>query len=315
MNVSMQDTFNLGWKIASVVKGLSNPSILKTYQSERRRIAQDLIAFDRRFSSLFSGRPAKDIVDEEGISMEVFKDAFVKGNLFASGIAVEYGASMIIARDGDSKKQGDGTEVFGQQERRAHSRQELATRIRVGMRMPSFKVLNQSDARPWHFQELLRSNGTWRVVIFAGDIKNSDQRRKIDALGARLSAEGSFLKRFTPHGQRYDSVLEVITVHASPRQEVTIFDLPEAFRPWDDESGWDYWKVYVDDSSYHEGHDEAYKNYGIDTTKGCAIILRPDQYVSWIGAVDDYDSMDMFLSGFMVDQRKRKMLGIVNGVH
>jgi phenol 2-monooxygenase len=103
MNVSMQDSmlasnirrgqkadialaFNLGWKIASVVKGLSSRAILKTYQTERRKNAQDLIDFDHRFSRLFSGRPAKDVMDEEGISMEEFKDAFQKGNLFASGI-------------------------------------------------------------------------------------------------------------------------------------------------------------------------------------------------------------------------------------
>jgi 2-polyprenyl-6-methoxyphenol hydroxylase-like FAD-dependent oxidoreductase len=78
--------FNLGWKIANVIKGTCSRSILKTYQSERRRIAQDLIDFDHRFSRLFSGRPAKDVMDEEGINMDEFKDAFVKGNMFASGI-------------------------------------------------------------------------------------------------------------------------------------------------------------------------------------------------------------------------------------
>jgi phenol 2-monooxygenase len=78
--------YNLGWKLAHVVKGYSDSAILKTYQSERRRIAQDLINFDYRFSRLFSGRPAKDVMDEEGISMEEFKMAFQKGNMFASGI-------------------------------------------------------------------------------------------------------------------------------------------------------------------------------------------------------------------------------------
>jgi phenol 2-monooxygenase (NADPH) len=61
-----------------VVKGVASRSILKTYQSEQRRIAQDLIEFDHRFSRLFSGRPAKDVIDTEGISMEAFKEAFVK---------------------------------------------------------------------------------------------------------------------------------------------------------------------------------------------------------------------------------------------
>ena len=79
MNVSMQDAYNLGWKLGLVVKGIAQPSILKTYQSERRRIAQDLIDFDHKFSRLFSGRPAKHVMDEEGVNMEHFKQAFLKG--------------------------------------------------------------------------------------------------------------------------------------------------------------------------------------------------------------------------------------------
>lgn len=56
------------------------------------------------------------------------------------------------------------------------SKQDLAKNIKVGMRMPSFKVLNQADARPWHLQELLKSRGCWRLVIFAGNIKNKQQK-------------------------------------------------------------------------------------------------------------------------------------------
>ncbi|KAJ9608456.1 hypothetical protein H2200_007444 [Cladophialophora chaetospira] len=305
MNVSMQDAFNLGWKVASVVKGTSTRSILKTYQSERRKIAQDLIDFDHRFSRLFSGRPAKDVLDEEGISMDEFKSAFQKGNLFASGVAVDYGASVIVAKAGDSTEQGDGTEVLGEEKLRVISEQELAKEIKVGMRMPSFKVLNQADARPWHFQELLKSNGTWRVVVFAGNIKSASQKTRLDALGEKLSSPTSFLNRFTPPQKRYDSVIELLAVHSAPRQDVTIFDFPAVFHPWDDTDGWDYWKIFVDDVSYHEGYGDAYKNYGVERETGCAVILRPDQYVAWVGEVDDYESMDKFFSGFMVEQARK----------
>lgn len=81
----------MGRKIAHVVKGYSEGSILKTYQSERRRVAQDLIDFDHRLSRLFSGRPAKDGANE-GVSMEEFKNAMEKGNEFASGIGKHYGS-------------------------------------------------------------------------------------------------------------------------------------------------------------------------------------------------------------------------------
>lgn len=69
-----------------MINGSSDPSILQTYEAERKLIAQQLINFDRRFSRLFSGRPAKDVMDEEGISMTEFKKAFENGNKFASGI-------------------------------------------------------------------------------------------------------------------------------------------------------------------------------------------------------------------------------------
>ncbi|KAB5540448.1 FAD binding domain protein [Coniochaeta sp. 2T2.1] len=303
MNVSMQDTYNLCWKIASVLNGTSDRSILKTYQSERRRIAQDLIAFDHKFSRLFSGRPAKDMMDEAGISMTEFKEAFEKGNLFASGTAVDYGSSVIVAKAGSSEEQGDRTDV-GQKtvSLRVVGKQELSTVIKLGMRMPSFKVLNQADARPWHFQEILRSTGQWRIVVFAGDVSNPAQMERVQKLGARLADSDSFIRRFTPAGKRIDSVIEVLTIHSAKRADTELTDFPEIFRPFDERDGWDYWKIYVDDQSYHEGHGEAYKNYDVDKTRGCAVVLRPDQYVSWIGELEDVEDIDRFFSGFMRPQ-------------
>jgi phenol 2-monooxygenase len=313
------------------VKGYSDASILKTYQSERKKIAQDLIAFDHRFSRLFSGRPAKDIMDEEGVSMEEFKMAFEKGNEFASGIgkyrvtsrhkdnidkqhpiltfssAVNYNASVIIAKEGDAAKQGDGTEVPTQDKTtRVVSKPQSATKVDVGKRMPSFKVLNQSDARPWHLQELLKSNGKWRIVVFPGQLSLAPNMQRMQKLGARLGATDSFLRRYTPANQPIDSVIEVLTVHAGPRASLELLDLPEAFHPYSETMGWDYWKVFVDDQSYHEGHGQAYANYGIDPVKGASVILRPDQYVSWVGEVDGYDDMERFFAGFMRVQNVEK---------
>ncbi|KAF4636696.1 hypothetical protein G7Y89_g1386 [Cudoniella acicularis] len=288
MNVSMQDTYNLGWKIAAVLNGTSNRSILKTYQSERRRIAQDLIAFDHKFSRLFSGRPAKDVMDETGISMQEFKDAFEKGNLFASGVAVDYGASILVAKDGDAAEQGDGTDVSVSKEGgRIIGKSDLATNIKMGMRFPSFQVLNQADARPWQFQEWLKSDGRWRIVVFAGNVSVPTQKKRIDSLGASLSAPDSFLHRFTPKDKPIDSVIEIFTIHSAKRAETELFDFPEIMRPFKKGEGWDYWKVFVDDVSYHEGYGDAYKGCGVDKEKGCSVVVRPDGYVGWIGEIEN----------------------------
>ena len=295
--------FNLGWKLANVINGTAQRSILKTYQSERRRIAQDLIDFDHKFSRLFSGRPAKDVMDEAGISMDEFKDAFQKGNLFASGVAVNYGASVIVAKEGSAAEQGDGTDV-AQREKGLHviGKQHLASKIKIGMRMPSFKVLNQADARPWHFQEVLKSDGRWRVVVFAGNVGEENQMRRIQALGNALAAKNSFINRFTPSSKAVDSVIEVLTIHSAPRAETEWQDFPDIFHPYSEKDGWDYWKIYVDDLSYHEGHGHAYDNYGVDSQEGCLVVLRPDQYVAWIGALEDVAEMDQYFSGFMIQK-------------
>lgn len=210
---------------------------------------------------------------------------------------------MIVAKEGDSAAQGDGTDVANRDKaHQAISKPQLASKIDIGKRIPSFKVLNQSDARPWHLQELLKSNGRWRVIVFPGQLTISDNMQRMQRLGERLGCQKSFIRHFTPVNQPIDSVIEVLTVHAGPRTSLEMLDLPEAFHPYSETMGWDYWKVFVDDESYHEGHGQAYANYGIDPVRGASIIVRPDQYVSWVGEVDDYDNMGSFFSAFMKRQ-------------
>jgi phenol 2-monooxygenase len=303
MNVSMQDTFNLGWKVGLVAKGIAKPSILKTYQSERRRVAQELIEFDQRFSRLFSGRPASDVMDAEGVSMAEFKDAFLKGNLFASGLSINYGPSNLVFKAGDTLHDGDAIrQVEAPSSTRSSDeyakKQALATGLPLGMRFNSFKVLNQAGARPWHFQERLKADGRFRVVLFAGNILNPEQRSRVDKFCDFVDAPDNFLRKATPAGAKIDSVIEILTIHSSKRTDTELLrDFPDILHPFDATFGWDYEKVYVDDESYHEGFGDAYSNYGVDKERGCAVIVRPDQYVAWVGELEDVKEMDEYFRG------------------
>lgn len=82
MNVSMMDTFNLGWKLAYVIRGLASRDILSTYESERIKIARELINFDHKLSRMFSGKPmipCKDALTKgEGVDMDEFHKAFTR---------------------------------------------------------------------------------------------------------------------------------------------------------------------------------------------------------------------------------------------
>ena len=219
---------------------------------------------------------------------------------------------MIVAKSGSAEEQGDGTDVSAANKYRVESDQSLAKGILVGKRMPSAKVLNQSDARPWHFQELLPSNGRWRVVIFAGDIRQPEQKKKLDSVGKAIDSKDSFFRRFTPPGAAHDTVFELLAVHLAPRTETTIFDFPEVFRHFDEVEGWDYWKIHVDDVSYHEGHDKFYETFGVSPS-GCAVIIRPDQYVSYVGPMDDVESLNKFFSGFMRIPSAKEAVDTANG--
>src|SRR6478609_2410469 len=59
MNVSMNDTWNLGWKLGAVLDGTAKPELLHTYSEERQKIAKQLIDFDREFAKMFSAHPTE----------------------------------------------------------------------------------------------------------------------------------------------------------------------------------------------------------------------------------------------------------------
>ncbi|KAI0175523.1 putative phenol 2-monooxygenase [Hypoxylon sp. FL1284] len=300
MNVSMQDTFNLGWKVALAAKGIAKRSILSTYQSERQYVAKALIDFDHRFSRLFSGRPAKDVMDAEGVNMEEFKAAFLKGNMFASGLSVNYGPNSLVVKAGEDDGSKSVSEPISDE---AFAKQQgLATGLPVGMRFNSFKVLNQADGRPWHFQERLKANGMFRVVLFAGNILDAAQKKRVEAFCEALAEPANFLRAAPP------AVVEVLTVHSAKRTETEIIrDFPEVLHPFDAHTGWDYDKIFVDDESYHEGFGDAYGNYGIDRERGCVAVARPDQYVGWVGDIDDFAGLQKYFEGCLVLKPKTEL--------
>ena len=294
MNVSIQDTYNLGWKICSVLCGLSPASILSTDTPERRTVAQELIAFDHRFSRLFCGQPARPDTDGIGVSMEEFKYEFERSLLFASGLSVDYGASALVAKPTATvaSKQVNSTRAFSQ-----------TTRMKLGMRFPSQQVLNQADARPWQFSRFLKSDGRWRIILFAGNVLSQVQSLRIKTFCAIIGAATGLIRRYIPRNRPIDAVIDILTIHSSDRQQVELLrDFPEILRPKREGQGWDYEKVFVDDWSYHRGHGRAYEAWGVDKERGAVVVLRPDSYVGWIGEVEDFEDVEKFFSGVLNPQ-------------
>ena len=91
MNVSMQDGYNLGWKLAAVLQGRAAPGLLRTYHVERHAVARELIDFDREWSKIMASpprdpaRPALGGVDPA--ELEAY---FVRSGRYTAGVATRY---------------------------------------------------------------------------------------------------------------------------------------------------------------------------------------------------------------------------------
>ena len=121
MNVSMQDGWNLAWKLGHVLSGLSPESLLSTYSAERQVVAQDLIDFDRQWSTLMATKP-EDMEDPSEL-----EDFYVRTAEFPAGFMTQYAPSMLI-----------GEPIH----------QELATGFPIGKRFKSAPVERVSDTQP-----------------------------------------------------------------------------------------------------------------------------------------------------------------------
>ena len=164
MNTSLQDGYNLGWKLAAVLRGEASPRILETYTTERGEVAKALITFDREFAKSFASRrsnPTTTTSTDRGHASpaQAFTQQFIKSGVFTTGLATRYGDSVVT----DSSR----------------SNPALATRLTVGMRFPSAQVVRHCDARAMGLAETLRSDGRWRLVIFAGDIREEEARDRL----------------------------------------------------------------------------------------------------------------------------------------
>jgi phenol 2-monooxygenase len=186
---------------------------------------------------------------------------------------------MLVAKPGNAIDQGDGTDVSSKL--KVIGKQELASETKLGMRFPSFQVLNQTDARAWQFQQKLKSDGRFRIIVFAGNVVNPEQSTRLQVFCEHLTSSSLL----APH---LIKDIEVLTLHSAKRTEVELLrDFPDVLHPFDAKTGWDYDSVYVDDESFRDGYGDAYKGYGVDRETGCVVVTRPDQYVGHIDALDD----------------------------
>ncbi|KAG1848096.1 FAD binding domain-containing protein [Suillus subalutaceus] len=264
MNASINDSHNLAWKIAQVVRGWADMPLLSTYESERRNFALDLIAFDKMWSTLFCGKPLTKH-NNDGVSPEDFLKTFQTD--FTSGIGIQYQPSVAVD----------------------HRNQELASGLVLGKCVPPCKFMRAADAWPFELQDLLPSDFLFKLLVFTGDFSDPLQQARVESMVTDMQKPESFLNRYATHG---NSRFDIITISKDRKETFNIFRLPTLLR-----SHWS--KVFIDDTDPTDTFGgEGYSYYGVGP-EGALVAVRPDGYVGAIAPLDHVGDLDAYFASFM----------------
>jgi len=283
MNVSMQDAFNLGWKLASVLRGESTELLLSTYSAERLPVARELIDFDREWSEMMAGVPFDPAHPERGgVDPTVLQEYFVQQGRYTAGVATRYPSSLLV---NDAQHQS------------------LASGFVIGTRFHSAPVTRVADARIVELGHAAKADGRWRIYVFAGE---EEDRFATFLEWLEDSAESplNWSKQSGPSGS-----LDVRGVVQRPHQDVAADRLPSLLRPRSSLLGLvDYEKCFT--SVVSGESEDIYEARDIDRGSGCAVLVRPDQYVADVVDLDDPMRLTRFFGRFLVREDGRDTLAL-----
>jgi len=274
MNVSMQDTFNLGWKLVHVLQGRADASLLRSYSKERLTEAKCLVETDHNWARVMSAptTEAERNGTEEPRIIRTFK-----ANLeFTGGNAVKYDESQLTG---------------------AATHQALASKLEIGRRFHSAPVVRLSDAKQMQLGHVAEADARWRLYAFAGKADGSEGSA-IHKLADWLETdESSPVVKHTRKGEDIDAVIDFRAVFQQTFDQLAYEKMPSLLKPKTGKLGLiDFEKVFCVD---HKGVGDIYDMRGIDRDKGCIVVVRPDQYVAHVLPLDGFAELSAYFAGIL----------------
>jgi phenol 2-monooxygenase len=275
MNVSMQDTFNLGWKLVHVLQGRSNASLLRSYSKERLTEAKRLVETDHEWSRIMSAPTTQ--AERDGTQEPRIIRQF-KANLeFTGGTAVKYDTSTLFA---------------------ASPHQALARGLEIGRRFHSAPVVRLADAKQMQLGHVAEADARWRLYVFAGKADSSNPGSAIHRLAEWLENHpDSPVVKHTRAGEDIDAVIDVRAVFQQTFEQLAYEDMPSLLKPRTGKLGLqDHEKVFCVD---HKGLGDIYDMRGIHRAQGCMVVVRPDQYVAHVLPLNGWAELTKYFEGVL----------------
>ena len=127
MNTGIQDSFNLAWKLANVIKGFSPPSLLETYSEERLPVVAEMLNVTTKILKVSIDKPTSEVGWKR------------TGNLNQLGVNYRW-SSIVVDQSTDFSA--------GSEARKAHSAYDVEPGgiVRAGDRAPDAPGLVEEES-------------------------------------------------------------------------------------------------------------------------------------------------------------------------
>lgn len=277
MNVSMADSFNLAWKLTHAVFGTAadSTSLLQSYVSERRLIAQQLVELDRRWYSMQWAESERK--KQPGYQEECTK-LYQEVSGFTSGCGIEYAESVVVVKPAQTSADNTSNFIFGTVENDGGLHPNSGM-IKPGKRLLNIRMLRLADGCQWDIHDSLAPDaGSFKAVILCG-------RNILSPVSDPAKAIQIILERVVPKFSIALLKTSVVTpemVHAPTGPSERLFAISE----------YDLWGLLPSctkrdaEMTTYALSDTGYNTYGIDPNVGAVAVVRPDGIVGTVIPLD-----------------------------
>lgn len=274
LNISMMDAYNLTWKLALILQGKMESKVLQTYNTERKKIGEELLEFDDKFAHQFS---RKEVLDKNEQVYNIYK----KAHGFTTGIGLRYEQNVLIDYNVDVSIDDKSVES-----------------LTPGKRLYAPAVVRHIDGSPTSILDDMPSVGRFHLFVFAG---NALSQNRLQSCARYLTSGDSILTRYSSGFAREwafedirrimpenkGRVIDLFLIHTESHHDFDLATLPAPFPEWQ-------YRVYTD----KEGKE--HRDRGVDPSIGAMVLVRPDGYISLVTGLENGLAITEFMDKFML---------------
>lgn len=279
MNVAFHDALNFAWKVHLVEAGFAKPSILETYESERKQVAENLLEFDAKYAELFSTRKSTvgESLSTHGTNTNQkkspendFVKAFKSSCEFTSGYGMVYSSNVFNWGAGHPAQ----SPLFNPK----------GSKLVPGRVFPPSTVTRLADANVVKLEQEVPMNGAFRIYIFAGRLEAT--RDSLFDFASNISKKGSFYSVYerqdignVSHFERHNPHSKFFTlsvIFAFNRSAIDTLKLPSLLKSY-------HHHIYADDVPDLRvlgAKAAAHAKVGFDPEHGGVAVVRPDGHIA-----------------------------------